>query len=185
MDYLDKIKVWPRKSWPYYLYSRAVFMSQPYRDSTFEATQIIENLWVGDIRSPCDKKSLKDRNIHMIVSAVHGASAYHPFDFHYINADLRDLEDENILTEIRRILPMIHNCIVNGKGVLVHCMKGASRSATITAAYLIKYKNMTTDGALKYMTDKRSCVNPNEGYVQQLRNFELNLKLERDTKKGK
>jgi predicted protein tyrosine phosphatase len=168
---LEKFKIWQRSSWPYWIYAKLMFLAQPYRDDTFEATQIISNLWVGDIRSPCNKESLKEHNIEMIVSAVYGASAHHPFDFDYEKANLRDMEGENILEEIIRLLPLIRETILQDKGVLVHCIQGASRSATIVAAYLIQYEHMGAEEALEYMKRKRSCVNPNQSYREQLNIF--------------
>ena len=176
----EKFKMWQRSSWPYWLYAKTMFALQPYRDDTFEATKIIDNLWVGDIRSPCNRDSLKENNIEMIVSAVYGATAYHPFHFTYEKANLRDTEDENILDEIARLLPEIRQQVVQGKGVLVHCMQGASRSVTIVAAYLIKYHNMSSDEALVFMKEKRSCVNPNQGYRDQLKLFEQIVIAERE-----
>jgi dual specificity phosphatase 12 len=177
---IEKFRMWQRSSWPYWLYAKTMFALQPYRDDTFEATQIVENLWVGDIRSPCNKESLKENNIEMIVSAVYGAMAHHPFHFTYEKANLRDTEDENILDEIVRLLPEIRSQIVRGKGVLVHCMQGASRSVTIVTAYLIKYHNMKSEEALAFMKSKRSCVNPNQGYRDQLKIFEEMIKTERE-----
>jgi len=177
---IEKFKIWQRSSWPYWLYAKAVFALQPYRDDTFEATQIIENLWVGDIRSPCNKQSLIENNIDMIVSAVYGATAHHPFNFNYEKANLRDVSNENIIDEFDRLLPKIREEVQSGKGVLVHCMQGASRSATIVAAYLISYHNMSASEALSFMKKKRSCVNPNEGYRNQLVQYEERIRETRE-----
>jgi len=177
---IEKFKIWQRSSWPYWLYAKTIFALQPYRDDTFEASQIIENLWVGDIRSPCNKDSLKENNIEMIVSAVYGATAHHPFHFTYEKANLRDTEDENILDEIIRLLPEIRHQILQNKGVLIHCIKGASRSATIAAAYLVKYHNMTTDDSLGFMKSKGSQIDPNPGYREQLKIFEEIVRKEKE-----
>ena len=177
---IQKFKIWQRSSWPYWIYAKTMFALQPYRDDTFEATQIIDNLWVGDIRSPCNKKSLKEHNITMIISAVYGATAHHPFDFNYEKANLRDMDDEDIVSEIERLLPEIRKSILEGNSILIHCMLGASRSATIAAAYLIKYKNMSVEEAIRFMKEKRSCVNPNQGYINQLKLFEEKVKEERE-----
>jgi len=157
-----------------------MFAIQPYRDDTFEATQIIENLWVGDIRSPCNKQSLIDNNIDTIISAVYGATAQHPFSFNYEKANLRDVSYENIIDEFDRLLPKIREQVDKGNGVLVHCMQGASRSVTIVAAYLIKYHSMGAKDALIFMKKKRSCVNPNKGYRVQLDEYEKRVKAEKE-----
>ncbi len=168
----NRFQMWQRSSWPYWIYAKCMFTIQPYRDDTFEATQIIPNLWVGDIRSACNESSLKENNIDMIISAVYGAIAHYPFKFKYEKADLRDLGNENIIGEIDRLLPRIRDEINQNKGVLIHCMQGASRSVTIAAAYLIRYHNMLAAEALEFMKRKRSCVNPNKGYRNQLRTYE-------------
>ena len=116
----------------------------------------------------------------MIVSAVYGATAHHPFDFNYEKANLRDMEGENILSEIDRLLPEIRRTILGGNGCLIHCMQGASRSATIAAAYLIRYHDMTAKQALEFMKRKRSCVNPNQGYRDQLEQYEQEVQAEKE-----
>ncbi len=181
----EQFKIWQRSSWLYWLYAKLTFASQPYRDDTFEATQIVENLWVGDRRSPCNEESLKENNITMIITVVLGATAYFPFDFKYEKADLRDMDGENILNEIDRLLPIIREEVEQGNGVLVHCMQGASRSVTVVAAYLVKYHDMSAEGALEYMKKKRSCVNPNQGYRDQLEFFEEKIMRENEEQYAK
>jgi len=176
METIGKIAMWPRNSWPYWIYAKTIFALQPYRDDCFEGSEILKNLWVGGIGSSCNKKSLKENGIDMIVSAVYGATAYHPFDFNYEKANLCDTGDENIIKDFERLLPEIRQSILNGKGVLVHCMAGRSRSVSIVAAYLIKYHHMSAEEALKLMKQKRSCINPNEGYRNQLIEYEKQIR---------
>ncbi len=57
---------------------------------------------------------------------------------------------------------------------------GASRSVTIAAAYLIKYNDMGAEEALAFMKRKRSCVNPNKGYRDQLKTFEEEIKAAKE-----
>jgi dual specificity phosphatase 12 len=42
--------------------------------------------------------------------------------------------------------------------VLVHCIAGVSRSATIVAAYLIKKESMTAENAIKLLQSRRTKV---------------------------
>ena len=161
-------------------YSKLQFNIQKFINNTFEATEIIDNLWLGSLTSSCNREALQERNIETIVSTVLGATAMYPFDFKYERAKLRDVEDENIIDEINRLLPIIRKEIVNKRGILCHCHAGRSRSATIVAAYLVKYHNMSVDEALVYIKDKRTQVDPNPGYVKQLYEYEKQVQEEKE-----
>lgn len=58
-------------------------------------------------------------------------------------------------------------------------MMGVSRSAVLVAAYLMIFQNMTIMEALTSIRQKRP-INPNEGFLKQLREFNENLIEERD-----
>ena len=174
----DTLKVWGRNEWIYWAYSKIKCNIQRYVDDTFEATQILDNLWLGSLRSSCNREALQERNIETIISAMLGASAIYPFDFKYERAKLRDVEDEDITGEFDNLLPVIRKELVNNRAILCHCVAGRSRSATIIAAYLIKYHGMTADEALAYIKEKRTQVDPNPGYMRQLKEFEIKVRSE-------
>lgn len=58
-------------------------------------------------------------------------------------------------------------------GVLVHCYAGVSRSATLVAAYLILRRGMTLQEALDTLRAARPTVQPNPGFLAQLRALEM------------
>ncbi|KAM3146938.1 hypothetical protein pb186bvf_001092 [Paramecium bursaria] len=59
--------------------------------------------------------------------------------------------------------------------VVVHCAMGMSRSATIVIAYMMRKYHMRIFQAYKHVKLRRPVVNPNEGFVQQL--YELDVQL--------
>jgi enamine deaminase RidA (YjgF/YER057c/UK114 family) len=61
----------------------------------------------------------------------------------------------NIITKTD-VLEQIHTTIQNKKTVLVHCMEGMHRSCSLTACYLMKYKNMNVKDAMAFVKNKRS-----------------------------
>lgn len=182
MEYLSKFKVWPNtKDWYrnpslYWIYVKSFYTVQNWRNNVFEATKILDSgLWVGNICSAFDKNGLDENGISTVVSAIYGAKSSFPFDYHYERANLRDVENEDLISEIESILPIIHQNLEEGKGVLVHCMEGRSRSVSICIAYMVRYLGYTVDSSLRFIKEKRSCINPNQGYLDQLYDYQDSL----------
>ena len=59
-----------------------------------------------------------------------------------------------------------------GNRVLVHCLAGMSRSATIVIAYLLATTAMTITEATEFVRSKRSIIRPNYGFINQLEQYE-------------
>lgn len=70
----------------------------------------------------------------------------------------------------------IQAIIADGGKVLVHCVAGVSRSASICLAYLTKYKCRSLRDAYHLMCMKRPMVRPNLGFWRQLIAFEQDVK---------
>ena len=66
----------------------------------------------------------------------------------------------------------------SGGRVLVHCMAGRSRSASIVAAHLIMAERISTSEALASIAAKRPGIDPNAGFVEQLRALAVDEGLE-------
>ncbi|CAD5116533.1 DgyrCDS5412 [Dimorphilus gyrociliatus] len=68
-----------------------------------------------------------------------------------------------------------------GGKVLVHCLAGISRSATICLAYLMKQRKYTLDQAFDYLKARREIISPNLNFMRQLQEYETALKREPST----
>ena len=56
--------------------------------------------------------------------------------------------------------------------VLVHCMAGVSRSASVVIAFLIACQGWSLDDAMSFVKGKRKCISPNVAFAEQLASFE-------------
>ncbi|KAL9904697.1 dual specificity protein phosphatase 19 [Glossina fuscipes] len=65
----------------------------------------------------------------------------------------------------------IEECRLNGGKILIHCNAGISRSPSVVIAYLMHYRGMDFQTAYKYVKTKRPCIQPNEGFLIQLKNY--------------
>ena len=63
----------------------------------------------------------------------------------------------------------------SGGKVLVNCWQGASRSATIVLAYLVRCEGIRLAEALRLLRAKRD-VRPNDGFLVQLIEWEQKCK---------
>eukprot|EP01084_Bolivina_argentea_P078372 142200_1 len=64
--------------------------------------------------------------------------------------------------------------ILKKNRVFVHCKHGISRSSTIVISYLMKERKMKFCEALTFVKNKREVIQPNIGFIKQLKCFEKN-----------
>ena len=55
--------------------------------------------------------------------------------------------------------------------ILIHCVLGMSRSASLVIYYLMKEKGWDYDTCINKILEKRPFVNPNAGFIQQLKEY--------------
>lgn len=90
-------------------------------------------------------------------------------------ADVLDAPDARIAPLFASCGAFIHQAREAGKGVLVHCFAGKSRSATVLCAYLMQYCHMPMADALNAIKLARPQVCPNSGFLKQLEVFQQQL----------
>ncbi|KAF7325997.1 hypothetical protein MKEN_00450600 [Mycena kentingensis (nom. inval.)] len=132
--------------------------------------EIIPGLWVGDLPSATDTATLKANKIFSILSTMRGRVTIHEtFIRHQIQLD--DTEETDVLIHFIPAITFIQAELDKGRGVLVHCQAGMSRSVTIVAAYLMYTQNIDTEAALNLIREARPNIDPNPGFLQQLQVF--------------
>ena len=132
--------------------------------------KIEDNLYLGDYSSSVDIRQLKDLGIKKVLTVMdyNGGPNYDPKEFIHKRIDILDNCPQNILQYLGECL----NFIKGEEKVLVHCMAGASRSATVVIAYLMWIKKWEYEQTFDYVKSKRPIVRPNDGFQDQLKIFE-------------
>ena len=82
-----------------------------------------------------------------------------------------DVPHENLVPHLDNATLFIHEAVSSGGKVFVHCMAGVSRSATVLAAYLIRFHGLSPDEAIALLIERRPIVNPNPGFRKQLEDY--------------
>ena len=131
--------------------------------------EIIENIYLGNIISAKNIEDLKKRGIKKVLTVMDNyGPIYKNNDFIHKKIEIDDKCKENIIQYFGECL----NFMKGKQKILVHCMAGSSRSATIVIAYLMWVKKMKYLDALKLINTKRPNVLPNKGFIEQLKIFE-------------
>ena len=132
--------------------------------------EITKNIYLGDYSASLDTRQLKDKGIKKVLTVMdyQNGPNYNPEEFIHKRFNINDFSYQNFIQYFGECL----NFIKGEEKVLVHCMAGASRSATIVIAYLMWTNKMKFDDALNFVKSKRPIVYPNDGFQKQLKIFE-------------
>jgi protein-tyrosine phosphatase len=98
----------------------------------------------------------------------------------YIRIPLNDtpFDQNTFISRIKCILEFIRYNVIMKRNVLVHCHAGVSRSASVVAAYIIKYCNLDVDRAVKAVVSRRPVAFHHGDYVTYmpaLRQFQKSI----------
>jgi len=133
---------------------------------------IIPQLYLGAMWNANSMCELTYYGISTIVNVACEVQCMYPYaGFRYLKYEWKDYVDFGLLADLDQIVDSIHCDINNNKNVFVHCAMGVSRSASVIIAYLIKYKNMSYEEATRAVKEKRPCVEPNSGFMLQLKTY--------------
>lgn len=138
---------------------------------TFEANEIINGVYLGNIDSSHDYKKLKELGITDIVSVVAGYQPPFPNEFNYLVVEATDSETTSLSEVFNRSNDFIDKVFENNGKVLIHCVAGRSRSVTILAVYLINKFGMNVQDIIDIIKRKRNIICPNSGFVKQLEEY--------------
>ena len=136
-------------------------------------SQITQNLYLGNLYDAQNIKNLLKIGIQKVLSLITDPQLlYYPKEIEHKCIKLNDFPRENIIKYFGECLLFIED----NRKTLVHCVAGASRSATIVIAYIMWKNQLDYKESAKFVEQKRPCINPNYGFVRQLEIFEKLLK---------
>ncbi|KAF7885446.1 uncharacterized protein EAF02_003955 [Botrytis sinoallii] len=158
--------------------------------------EILPNLWIGDILSTYNISNLQSKNICTIISVNDQPlpqwlrTRYLELGFSHHDFLVQDDALEDILHIMNDACEMIDKSLCQNKGVLVHCGLGISRSGTVVLGYgeitlftltswvmilirltsyaVMRERTLDREEALALVRKKRSRVQPNTGFWEQL-----------------
>ncbi|XP_053273086.1 serine/threonine/tyrosine-interacting-like protein 2 [Pleuronectes platessa] len=151
-----------------------------------QVDEVWPNVFIAEKSVAVNKARLKRMGITHILNTAHGTGVYTGDTFYtgmniqYMGIEVDDFPDADISVHFRPTAEFLDEALLTHKGkVLVVSMMGASRPAVLVASYLMIFHHMSIMEALMSIRKKRP-INPNEGFLKQLRELNENLMEERD-----
>lgn len=155
-------------------------------------TQVLDYMYLGSMSDARDVEFLRSANIKKIINVSSDEYLSPKADVEILWLKSEDTCDFDIsvhfspaeaaLSAIRRkYFEDEFERPGSGARVLVHCLKGRSRSVTIVLAHLIRHNGWSVAEALQYVSGLREHVEPNLGFFEALRTYAA--KFKRDEQK--
>jgi hypothetical protein len=136
--------------------------------------EIIPGLYLGNYDAATSKTFITDKDINLVVNCSNDLDipdfyqTIHEQDFKYVRIPLddshRDIDQLVMSVSLPKICPIIHDHLINGSNVYVHCYAGMQRSATVIICYLMyrhyvnNKKLLTLRQYYKFLKSKRVIV---------------------------
>lgn len=149
-----------------------------------QPSQILPHLFLGGKADAKSKTWLQQRGVKYILNCTPtrkadreaGVPNYYEKDrdFKYCRIPIFDNKGEDITFHLDTAFRFIEEAKHYG-GILVHCLKGVSRSASFVIAYLMKKNEFSFDEALGYVQSIRPIVAPNVAFIAQLKAYDSQL----------
>ncbi|XP_038573077.1 dual specificity protein phosphatase 16 [Micropterus salmoides] len=140
-------------------------------------TRILPHLYLGCQRDVLNKDLMQQNDIVYVLNASNTCPKpdFIP-ESHFLRVPVNDSFCEKILPWLDRSVEFIEKAKASNARVLVHCLAGISRSATIAIAYIMKRMDMSLDEAYRFVKEKRPTISPNFNFLGQLLDFEKKIK---------
>eukprot|EP01080_Neovahlkampfia_damariscottae_P009340 gene9340-1427_t len=138
-------------------------------------SEILNFLYLGNAQNSISNEQLKELNIKLILNTAKECKNYFKSEFIYKKFSFIDEEFEDIFKFFDEAFEFIEMGRRNNQGILVHCFMGMSRSAAICIAYLMKYQRISLNESYNFVKKKRPIIEINIGFMEQLKNYEIEL----------
>ncbi|KAF8542296.1 protein-tyrosine phosphatase-like protein [Trichophaea hybrida] len=128
-------------------------------------------LFLSGITAASSPETLKEYEITHVLSVVTTSEAPKlPNGINHRIIPLSDTSTSNLLQILSDAIAFIEPALRKSEDakVLVHCVEGISRSASIVIAYLMSERGMSFSQALRIVKRRRAVVSPNLGFIRQL-----------------
>ncbi|BFZ18427.1 hypothetical protein BsWGS_21466 [Bradybaena similaris] len=135
-------------------------------------SEILEFLYLGSEWNASNLEELLEKGIGYILNVTREIDNFFEGKFQYFNVRVVDVDESDLLKHWDKTYKFISKARSHNSKVLVHCKMGVSRSASTVMAFIMKDQRLTVNEAFQFVKERRGCVHPNSGFMEQLRTYE-------------
>lgn len=144
-----------------------------------QADLVVPGVYLCDLHTAQDASVVTSLGITHIISVLDFVPTF-PNEMKHIkklHVRLSDSFREKITPHFDDTTAFIRNALQEDpkNKVLVHCVMGISRSATVVCAYLIAEQGMKGSAAIDFVRGKRRIICPNMGFQRQLDEYAVKI----------
>jgi protein-tyrosine phosphatase len=129
------------------------------------------HLYLGSASDANDAAYLAKNNIKTIIFVAEEVKIKNATNITVHKYKFQDTYDCDISVYFDEISDLIHK----QDSVLINCVAGISRSASLVIAYLMKYYEMNLEEAFLYVRKRRKMICPNKQFMTYLYEYEFKL----------
>uniref|UniRef100_A0A9J7YLC7 protein-serine/threonine phosphatase n=1 Tax=Cyprinus carpio carpio TaxID=630221 RepID=A0A9J7YLC7_CYPCA len=118
-----------------------------------------------------DIDTLKKLKVTHVLNVAYGVENVFPDLFTYKTVTVLDLPETDITSYFPECFQFINEASQQGGVVLVHCNAGVSRSASVVIGFLMSQEKMSFDEAFSAVKTARPYIQPNPGFMSQLKKY--------------
>ncbi|GIL44874.1 hypothetical protein Vafri_2331 [Volvox africanus] len=134
--------------------------------------KVDDMLYIGSMAAEHNYEGLKAVGITHVLQVAEGLAPSHAGeDLSYRTIQVADTPSEDLVAHFSRCFEFISEAHGKGGGVLVHCVAGVSRSATVCMGWLMWRHKLSAEEAFRRVHRVRPWVMPNMGFRKQLERF--------------
>lgn len=137
-----------------------------------DMSEILCNLFLGSAKASRSLDLLTSTGVTHIVNIA--GRQYFPGQFVYKRIHFEDVEEFDEIDQIRDVFVWLDMVTSNTKSkVLIQCMGGMSRSASVTIGYLVWSKKLKLDEAYAFVKARRPQIRPRQ--LNVMRKIEMEV----------
>lgn len=136
-------------------------------------------LYISGLGGVTNRRILEHQNITHVLNLARELEDTAFPDFVDVRYEgLRDSEEEDLYGHLPGLVEHIHRVIDGGGRIVVNCVAGVSRSASVCLAYKVRYEGLSLREAFDEVHKARPVISPNVGFWQALVRWEEEVRGE-------